>query len=316
MLNIQNSKDSQNSKDTYNEYEKNINYKILKQFNGHYIKNGRYAGNYKNPYWLVYDEIDEKEFYLIRIKNNIFTKISKESIDDIKNNWEICSKKISWYLNKQGYVSGNIYKLKKTLLLHQVVTNYYGNGKGTKNLSIDHINRDKLDNRKSNLRIVNFTTQHNNTKGIIKGTKRNRKHNAQKLPEKLTQKMMPKYCNYNTEIIKGPKGDYTREFFRIEKHPKLTKKCWSSSKSVNVSLLDKLEQTKKKLHDLDNDIPEKVKIIPKYVRIAIKKNKKSLVYDRRYNGVRQNLRFMLKVDLKIGVELMKEKVYKKYGFKL
>ena len=128
--------------------------------------------------------------------------------------------------------------------------------------------------------------------------------------------MMPKYCNYNTEIIKGPKGDYTRDFFRIEKHPKLTKKCWSSSKSVNVSLLDKLEQTKKKLHDLDNDIPEKVKIIPKYVRIAIKKNKKSLVYDRRDNGVRQNLRFMLKVDLKIGVELMKEKVYKKYGFKL
>lgn len=136
MLNIQNSKysqnskDSQNTKDTHNEYEKNINYKILKQFNGHYIKNGRYAGNYKNPYWLVYDEIDEKEkeFYLIRIKNNIFTKISKESIDDIKNNWEICSKKISWYLNKQGYVSGNIYKLKKTLLLHQVVTNYYGHG--------------------------------------------------------------------------------------------------------------------------------------------------------------------------------------------
>lgn len=293
----------------------NKKYKIISSYNGHIIKGGRYSGIYKNPYWLVYDEEDEKEkeYYLLHIKNDIFTKISKESINEIHNKWETNLKKITWGINKKGYITGYIHKLKKSLLLHQVITNYYSNGKGTINSSIDHINRQKLDNRKCNLRIVDFITQQNNTKGIIKGTKRERKHNAQQLPDGITQEMIPKYCNYNTEVIKATNGDYTREFFRIEKHPKLKKKCWCSSKSCKVSILDKLEEAKQKIKDLDNDVPEEIKIIPKYVRLLEKDGKKYLIYDRRINGKRQNVRFRFKDELEPNIELIKNKVLDKYG---
>lgn len=302
-----------------NNIQKLIKYKIIKSFNGHIIKSGKYSGIYKNPYWLIYDDEDEKEkeYYLLHIKNDIFTKISKESINEIHNKWNTETKCITWGINKQGYIKGYIHKLKKNLSLHQVITNYYGFGKGTKNKSVDHINREKLDNRKCNLRITDSKTQLFNSKGIIKGTKRNRKKNAQKLPKGITQEMMPKYVYYSSEIIKTTNKNYTREFFRIEKHPKLIKKCWSSSKSCKISILDKLKQTKQKIYELDNDIINEFYKLPKYVSIKIKSDDKIfLIYDRKYNNKRYNLKKTInnykESDLENHVKLFLEKVNEKY----
>ena len=196
-------------------------------------------------------------------------------------------------------MAGRIKSLKKTLFLHQWITNCYGNGQGIKNISVDHINRDKLDNRISNLRVVDFETQHSNANGIIQGTKRNRQRTAQDLPDGLTQDMMPKYVYYANETVKRNDGtEYKREYFRIEKHPKLTKKCWSSSKSIKISILEKLEQTKEKLKELDGEIEiiqEPEYKLPKYISKKNKPNDKiQLIYDRKINGKRQGMRLTIK----------------------
>ena len=44
-----------------------------------------------------------------------------------------------------------------------------------------------------------------------------------------------------------------REFFKVEKHPKLDKP-WITTKSGKVSLLDKLQQANKVVEDLENNI--------------------------------------------------------------
>ena len=87
---------------------------------------------------------------------------------------------------------------------------------------------------------------------IKESIKRERKYNAIKLPEDLNQHMLPKYVGYYKECYNVEKKLY-REFFKIEKHPNMIKhKVYVSSKSNKLNLLEKLEQIKKILLDLDN----------------------------------------------------------------
>ena len=83
--------------------------------------------------------------------------------------------------------------------------------------------------------------------------KRERKHNAIKLPENLDQSMIPKYVGYYKECYNIEKKLY-REFFKIEKHPLQKKnKVYISSKSNKLTILEKLEQIKKILEVLNNN---------------------------------------------------------------
>lgn len=66
-------------------------------------------------------------------------------------------KKYHWYINPGGYVCSNINK--KTVFIHRYILNF--NGDFTKQQT-DHINRDKLDNRKDNLRIVSVSENAHN----------------------------------------------------------------------------------------------------------------------------------------------------------
>lgn len=79
--------------------------------------------------------------------------------------------------------------------------------------------------------------------------KRARKCTAKTLPLGLTQKMMKKYVVYYHEYL-NPEKTRSREFFKIEKHPKL-EKIWIGTKSNKVSLQDKLKQANKVVEDLD-----------------------------------------------------------------
>lgn len=54
----------------------------------------------------------------------------------------------SWYVNSNGYLAGQE-KGHKHVYLHRVIMS------APKDMQVDHINGDKLDNRRSNLRIVN-----------------------------------------------------------------------------------------------------------------------------------------------------------------
>jgi len=82
--------------------------------------------------------------------------------------------------------------------------------------------------------------------------KRERKQNAQTLPPGITHHMMKKYVVYYREIMNLKTGkQQQREYFKVESHPKLDKP-WISSKSVKISLIEKLNDANQVVTDLEN----------------------------------------------------------------
>ena len=81
--------------------------------------------------------------------------------------------------------------------------------------------------------------------------KKLRKNNAINLPPNITQDMMKTYVVYYKEIYNKTSGA-TREYFKVEKHPKLNKP-WCSSKSNKISILDKLQQANNKIDELSKN---------------------------------------------------------------
>lgn len=81
--------------------------------------------------------------------------------------------------------------------------------------------------------------------------KRERKLTAQILPPGITHNMMKKYVVYYREIMYLKDGkQQPREYFKVEAHPKLNKP-WITSKSVKISLLEKLKDANQVVDDLD-----------------------------------------------------------------
>ncbi len=62
--------------------------------------------------------------------------------------------------------------------------------------------------------------------------------------------MMKKYVVYYHEWLNVEKSK-SREFFKIEKHPKLNK-MWIGTKSNKISISDKLLQANNMIVELDN----------------------------------------------------------------
>lgn len=215
------------------------NLKILNEFPGHYPTLGKTAGKLYNPYWLVEDKnLDQNPFYVMFCEPGIFAYFSKESLEKIIY-YDKTNQVPTWFKMDNGYVAAN---LDKQYYIHQIIMNYYDHG--SHQLSIDHINRNKLDNRLSNLRIATQSEQNKNT------DKRSRKYNAKALPEGLKQSDLPKFVVYIKETVNKSTGA-TREFFMIDSHPKLNGKRWVSSKSNKIPIKEKLEATKKQLNEIN-----------------------------------------------------------------
>jgi hypothetical protein len=240
-------------------------------------------------------------------------KLCSQSYQKLLDYEKVIDKKLSWY-NNNGYIMAHVIT-GKLLYIHQIIMNCYGNGKGTKNISVDHIDQDPLNNSLENLRIATRKEQENNQNGIKAGTKRERKHNAIQLPEGITQDMMRKYVVYYHEWL-DKEHTKEREFFKVEKHPKLDK-IWFTSKSSKVSIQEKLEQANKIVDDLENDIyPEKdTPVLPKYVSLVTMREKEHLVYEKRVEGKRLNLKMVLPsiYDLKEQIDRLDEKIKEKYN---
>ncbi len=206
---------------------------VIKIKKGHVNQYGVNAGFEKNRIWKIQD--DDKIIYLMYCEPNSICILDKDSLKKIrafeKDNYN--GDKITWFKHSNRYIHGTC-----SLFIHQVITGCYGNGKGTMTISVDHIDQNPLNNCFNNLRIATREEQQANTKSAD-GERRERKHNAKPLPEGLTNSMMKKYVVYYSEKY-GKDNNCSREFFKIEKHPKLTKP-WISSKSNKIPLLDKLK---------------------------------------------------------------------------
>ena len=134
-----------------------------------------------NPYFLVLDIETNEQFILMEINENIYTKLSLESIDKVKET------NSSWFLCKNGYIASNFNGLQ--IYLHQYLMNLFGQGKGS--TSIDHINRDKLDNRYIDLKKYFYSIYK-----ILIWTR-----NKDKKPHKDYQKELLKLIYQNTFTI-------------------------------------------------------------------------------------------------------------------
>ena len=268
---------------------------------------GQDANIMKNPIWRISE--NGKEYLLMYCEKDTICKLCCESYQKILNYESNINNgnKITWYKHQNGYVlcSINVY-------IHQIIMDCYGNGKGTKNISVDHVDQNPLNNTLENLRIATRKEQEQNSKGIKPGTQKERS-SKKDLPEGITYQMLKKYVYYNREFYNKEKTK-ERDFFRVE-HPKLDKP-WSTTKSNNVSIQEKLAQANKVVDDLENDIyPVKNdNALPKYVSLIINREKPHLVFEKKVNGKRLGLKMVLpeEYDLEEQICSLNEKIKKKY----
>jgi hypothetical protein len=296
----------------YHNYHKQVVDKnqILEYTLGHYIEIGKDAYVIKNPMWKIKENYNE--YWLMYCETNTIIKLCSTSYQKIldyesENN---DGKKLTFFRHLNGYICSS-----SGLYIHQIITGCYGNGKGTKNISVDHIDQDPLNNTMSNLRVATRKEQEQNSKGIKDGTKRERKHNAKNLPEGVTQDMMRKYVVYYQEWL-DKEHTKEREFFKIEKHPKLDKN-WTTTKSGKISIQEKLADANKVVDDLENDIyPEKEEAqLPKYVSLVVMREKSHLIFEKRIvDGKRLNIKMVLpdEYDLQEQLDKLNEKIKEKY----
>ena len=300
--------------DIFHKHHKHVtdNYNVIEHIPGHFLKSGQTANMMKNPLWKINE--NGKEYLLMYCEKDTICKLCETAYQKIldfekkTNNGE----KLTFWKAANGYISAHWNNT--GLSIHQIITGCYGNGKGTKNISVDHIDRNPLNNTWVNLRIASQTEQQNNSKGIMSGTKRERKHNARGLPDGMSQDMLRKYVVYYEETYNKDQNKI-RTFFKIEKHPKLDKP-WATTKSTKVSIEDKLIQANKVIDDLENNIyPEKEELnLPKYVSLIFTREKHHLVYEKRADGKRLGLKMVLpsEYDLPEQLIILNEKICLKY----
>jgi hypothetical protein len=281
-------------------------YNILKYGEPHTIIKGKFAGQFRNMYWKVKDKNDNT-YYMMHITDNIYTKISKRDINKVL---EFKSIRPSWYLHSNGYIATTVRTSNtKFYYLHQLIMDVHDDDNTDFQNTVDHINMDKMDNRHSNLRLVNMSVQNSNR------GKPERRVDACDLPNGIVQSDLPKYVVYRNERYKlsNNKLDSTtseelenynyRDYFYICNHPKL-EKTWETTKSMNVSIHEKLKQAKLKLQELDGNITreqynkesglDKIIDLPVGIRLIEQHEKKQLVFDLRKDDKRYNIKMVLK----------------------
>lgn len=307
------------------DYDTINGHKVVKRYKGTIKTEGTYTYQEKNPVFKCKTQDGESIYYMYCEcgEDGAFTRIDKNKMNVIR--YRDDNTPITWYKEKdsvdqsgktrKGYVIGRAEK--NTLrYLHQYLTNHYGHGKGQD--SVDHANKDKLDNRTKNLRIVSQSVQNSNM------DKKERQCIAKDLPDGITQKMIPIHITYNKECYNPKEKDLDkrryREFFRIEKFGTFPKDM-TSSKSSKVSITDKLNQVKEMLknHSLGLPIkptPDGIQY-PLYVRDGNDRGVPALFFERRIDGKRQNFtRRMQSDDGKAEYKMLQEGVLLKYGYQL
>lgn len=117
-------------------------------------------------------------------------------------------KAYSWYITDNGYVRSD-YGKRSIMLLHQFVMN--GNIPPIKNLvPIDHKNRNKLDNRRENLRWTTARQNALNTNLIVKGYYFRESRNTWVVCYKINGKRVY-FGSYSSEATAASRAQTVRE---------------------------------------------------------------------------------------------------------
>lgn len=186
-------------------------------------------------------------YYELQLNNNSTCKIDINSLEKIKNviidKYNINTKP-SWYCTSNGYIACSITQFPgNTLYIHRYLMNQFEyDGK----LSVDHINRDKTDNRLSNLRIATQSEQNHN---------RTLKERNYIKPDGFdVEFQLPEYIEYQAESkIKTTKDDKEIEstlpaHFRI--HSKYIGFDKHSTKSNKLTIKERLSNALSKRYNL------------------------------------------------------------------
>jgi hypothetical protein len=198
------------------------------------------AGRKPNP--IVYNELEDCVECVVTYNGNPLTfLIDKDDLEKVKTrNWHIAT--AGKYISTNVRIDGII----KVLYLHNFVMNKFDfPGRGTKQ-SIDHINRNGLDNRKQNLRLVTQTQQNLN---------RSERTRRAALPEKYQDSVvkiydLPKHVYYVK--ARGNHGDgFCVEF---KKDGKKIYNPYIRSKVLTIE--QKLEKIKELLEKGYAEFPE------------------------------------------------------------
>lgn len=206
----------------------NADEQLIATIEGKLIRNGCKSGKRSNSFHLIENKENGEKYYLMECVDSHFTKISFEDFDYVQGfgcSWYY------WNCNKgtDGYIAGHFDG--KCQYLHRMILVNIEDAPTDKH-SVDHINQNKMDNRRMNLRWATQSEQNGNT------GKRERKRTAKPLPDGITQDMLEKYVVYYRECYDKKNNKY-REFFKVERHPNLPK-IWIGSKANAVSIHDKL----------------------------------------------------------------------------
>ena len=195
---------------------------------------GRVPGN------IEYREIhyNNKDYIVGTIQfngNDVEFIIDKDDYDKIKDR--------AWHLASGKYISTAVIhdSKRKELYIHNLIMNRLEHpGKGATE-SVDHINRNGLDNRKDNLRIVSQSEQNLN---------QSKKKRSVLLPEGclINANDIPKHIWYVR--ANGLHGDRFAIEFKTESI------IWKTTSSKSVSIQEKLKQAKEKLNELYLQYPK------------------------------------------------------------
>ena len=200
----------------YNRFNSKIIHKDNDLYNNNVynlqIVKRRYGKEQQNKTYNKY--IIEDDYIIVYINHNDKFMIDKEDIDLLQNN--------KWYRRKDNdYIMCSSYEnTKKEIYLHKAILQRYANIR--ENDIIDHINRNKSDNRKCNLRVTNFTGNNRNqsiskcnTSGIIGVSKYYKTKNGVKWRAYITinnkhKEILSSY-NFNECVVARLKAE--KEYF-------------------------------------------------------------------------------------------------------
>ena len=214
---------------------------------------------YKNGLINTFSKIDNETYNLHIIKKEkTENDLELDVLIDAKYVNEIMKK--AWSpvkpnKSKSYYIRHSATKNDEHDYLHRFVVKLYEvEPSSEEEYSIDHINRDPLDNRINNLRWASHKTQNENQ------DKRARRVDAKKsLPNGIHADDLLKYVEYGTENLGN---DKMREYFYIKKL------SWCSSKSNNIQPEYKLAEAYAKIME-NPDVFEQPKHIPPYIQTIL-----------------------------------------------